>query len=587
MWWAHRSLGAGNAPGVTGQEDFLRALDVTVVNHPEFAAYGPIDESVGREVAVPRRTPEAPRQSARDLAAWCWQPARPSKWRWRRWPMLVPFAIAMACTLFPLRAALLPEFAPRANDLPQNVRDHAALLWVLCWLPTLRYVLSSPATRRPIPFMPIIGILYGLYYALSPALGFANYWGRDPVNDTAVAELFDAAADYAHPVNMALVGWIACLAGRELVLAFWRPPLPAINRRLATIKRRVLPAWGFALAGLGLAIALAHRVSPFAAASIGAARMLTFVSHSAIIVLIVCYRNGHLSRRQRSLTWAFVLGTVFMDLGAGATAKVLYIAFAIFIGLWIGRRAIPLRYLVSGAVVIAACISIRGVMDQWRLEVWLGGRNVPPLEQSEALIRLLRESAEARGIDGTIAHGWDVIARRSSNSELLADVMRRTPADIPYWNGFTYTSLVGALVPRVLWPDKPTKTLGQDFGHRYSYLAPNDHYTSINLPVLIEFYINFGDPGIVIGMFLVGIVFALLDQLCNRAGQCVLMTAAAAPLLTQLFVMECDLSLQYGGLVMQLAVLFFFATALALIHRPRGRPWYLRVRPTLQIPSLH
>ena len=157
-----------------------------------------------------------------------------------------------------------------------------------------------------------------------------------------------------------------------------------------------------------------------------------------------------------------------------------------------------------------------------------------------------------------------------SGMPTLADVMRRTPSQIPFWDGATYESLSGALVPRVLWPDKPTKTLGQDFGHRYSYLQPNDLTTSLNLPVLIEFYINFGDEGIIVGMFAVGLVFALLEGLINVPGQTVIVTAAATPLLAQLFVMESDLSLQFGGLPLQLMALWVVGTGVCALNGRRG-----------------
>lgn len=533
---------------------------------------------------IPRTALEL-RDEARRLSARYWRPVRPPAWRWRGWPMLVPFAIAVACAVLPLRIAVLPDFAPvDVFDLPQGVRDRAGLLWALCWIPALRYTLQSRGERRPIPFFPIIGVLYGLYYALAPALGYANYWGRDPVSNTAVTVLFDTSVDYGHPIDMALLGWIACLLARWAVVRWWRRPPPAIHRRLVRLTPRALIPWAFGFVGLNVALDIVHRITPFDPGRFGAFRIFTFLSHAAVVVLILAYRTKLLGRRQKVLAWGALLATLYTNFGGGATAPVLYTTFAIFVALWIGRRGLPARYIALGAVVIALCVSIRGVMEQWRLEVWWSGRTVPALEQSQILVRLLEESVRDRGVGGTVAHGWDVIARRSSNLELLADVMRRTPVDVPYWDGFTYQSLVGAFVPRLLWPDKPTKTLGQDFGHRYAYISPFDHSTSINLPVLIEFYINFGDAGIVLGMLLLGAIFGALEQLCNRPGQSVLVTAAAVPLLTQLFVMECDLSLQYGGLVMQLGVFLALGLGLVWLHDPRRRPPWWMIHPTLQTP---
>jgi hypothetical protein len=298
--------------------------------------------------------------------------------------------------------------------------------------------------------------------------------------------------------------------------------------------------------------------------------MLSFISYAAIVLLIVHYRRGDLTRRNKFAFWAVLVCSLFVAAGGGATAVVLFLLFAIFMGLWIGRSHLPLPYLAAGVLAIASCVSIRGVMQAWREQVWWGERSVGPLEQSQILLLLLKRSIESEGISGTVQNGWQVIAHRSANNELLADVIRRTPSEIPYWDGYTYHSLVGVLVPRVVWPDKPTKTLGQDFGHRYSYLGDNDLSTSLNLPVLVELYANFGEVGVVVGMFLVGVIFAVVN-LCNLPRQNILMTAALAPLLAQLFVMECDLSQQFGGLIMQFASLFCLAQLFLRLHGPKRR----------------
>lgn len=484
--------------------------------------------------------------------------------------MLIPFLGVIASILALVCSATLPDYRPGFNDLPQSVRDRAALLWFLCWLPSLHYTLSADRVRRPIPFMPIIGILYALYYALSPAMGIANFWARDPLTGFSSVTRFDAATDYSHAINMAIVGWVALAVGRELSRRSWRRRASVRGHVLPRLDSVVVQRWAYVLAAAGLVVTTLQRVWVINPAS-GPARMLNFLSQSALIVLIASDRLGYQRGRWRAFTWALVAGTVFIDLGGGATAKVLYVLFAIFIGLYAARRRLPARYLLAGAVAISACVAIRGVMGIWRAEVeWRPDRELSAVAQSERLVELLRESVDRRGVLGSVSAGWSIIARRSSNIELLADVMRRTPRDIPFWDGFTYRSLVGAVVPRALWPGKPDKTLGQDFGHRYTYLDARDHHTSINLPVLVEFYINFGDTGIAAGMFLVGIVFGRLERLLNQPGQSLLVTAAGAPLLTQLFVMECDLSLQYGGLILQLVVIAMFARVLHVLHRPRA-----------------
>ena len=160
--------------------------------------------------------------------------------------------------------------------------------------------------------------------------------------------------------------------------------------------------------------------------------------------------------------------------------------------------------------------------------------------------------------------GFESTTGRSANLDLLADVIRRTPSEIPYWGGTTYLSLVGAFVPRFLWPDKPTKELGQAFGHRYGYVGVNNTGTAINLPILVEFYLNFGVIGVVMGMAVVGLIYRLVERAVNNPGQDDILSLAGIVLMIPLTNIESDFSLGFGGLILN-------GVALWLVLRLMGR----------------
>jgi hypothetical protein len=187
--------------------------------------------------------------------------------------------------------------------------------------------------------------------------------------------------------------------------------------------------------------------------------------------------------------------------------------------------------------------------------------------------------------------------------DLFADVVRRTPDQIPYWNGETYYSLIGLAIPRFLWPDKPMKQLGQAFGHRYGFLHWSNLSTSINFPFLVEFYANFGPPGVIFGMFIVGLIYRCLDVFVNRPGQSPLRSLIAVVLLLPLFLIESDFSLTFGGVPLNAVALWMVwkavnastrerrpASARAPIYRaglstpgaPRLAPPLPSVRPTVK-----
>jgi hypothetical protein len=170
-----------------------------------------------------------------------------------------------------------------------------------------------------------------------------------------------------------------------------------------------------------------------------------------------------------------------------------------------------------------------------------------------------------------VSKGFETSAGRSANLDLLADVIIRTPGEIPYWGGQTYLSLVGSFVPRFVWPNKPTKELGQAFGHRYGYIGAADNNTALNLPILVEFYANFGMAGVIAGMFLVGVIYFVLDRTVNNAGQDSLHSLVGVVILVPLANIESDFSLGFGGLILNGVALWLVLRTIRLSVKANSR----------------
>lgn len=95
-------------------------------------------------------------------------------------------------------------------------------------------------------------------------------------------------------------------------------------------------------------------------------------------------------------------------------------------------------------------------------------------------------------------------------------VKEKTPSTIPYWNGESYLPMLTKLIPRFLWPDKPTENMGQLFGHRYGILAWDNIRTSMNTPIIAEAYMNFGETGFYLIFFIMALVMAKVYNKQNR-----------------------------------------------------------------------
>ena len=135
-----------------------------------------------------------------------------------------------------------------------------------------------------------------------------------------------------------------------------------------------------------------------------------------------------------------------------------------------------------------------------------------------------------------------------------------------YWNGYSYKILASKLIPRLFWKDKPSDILGNEFGRRYKVLHKNDKSTSWNMPVLNEFYVNFGIKGVIIGMFWVGFLFGFLAKFFSIRNLKNVEGVIAFYLFIPLFFLESHLSLIFGAvlqsyifsLIISIFFIFFF-----------------------------
>ena len=329
----------------------------------------------------------------------------------------------------------------------------ASILWVLCLLPAWHYLHLPEERRPPIPFMPLIGVAYLFYYPLRPVLG------QSPVN-----YLFriDAGLDYGPAVQYALVGWVAVLVGYFGALSFRlntpfrsiRPTDPATLRR-----------WGMLLMWGGLAIDLGRQSIPIPVVLRGLLSFTTMFVLLGIALVTILAVQGRLTSRDQWLLFAGIIITALFRGGSGMISNTVVLALTILVAVWSGGGRLGIRWLLIGVLSATLIIAMRGVTMEYRIRSWFGETQLSPVDRALLMADLLASKAKERGVVATVEDGWEIIAVRCANLDLLADVVRHTGSTVPFWGGETYLSLVGFAVPRFLWPGKPTKTLGQDFGH--------------------------------------------------------------------------------------------------------------------------
>ncbi len=448
----------------------------------------------------------------------------------------------------PLLAVLAAESA-----IPLETRLVGWALWALCFLPVWEYMREHPSARRPIPFLPMIGLLFAWYYARPLVFGTYNEHWRIRLDPT---------TDYGFAAQVALEGWIMLLLGWKLVLARrggWKLLPSTFDERrvrsVALILSGIAPLAQFAQAQAALPVVLG-----------GFARLFAGLGYLGLGLLVMRVTEKRATFGEKAWLGITASALIGLQIATGLVSGALISAAVLVLAFWAVRRRLNAPLAVTAVVITLLTVMIKGSTDDFRKAAWRVSTTMSTAEKLSLMATIASGRIEEKGVGGALGAGWRSAVKRSANMDLFADIVRRTPDPIEYWKGRSYVSLVGFAIPRFVWPTKPTKNMGQDFGHRYSLLDPHDIHTSFNLPSLVEFYVNFGEFGVLFGMLTIGVIYGMLSRLANNPGQGALITVAGLVLMLPLLNIESDFSLTFGGLVMD-------GTALWLVLRKiQGSP---------------
>ena len=116
------------------------------------------------------------------------------------------------------------------------------------------------------------------------------------------------------------------------------------------------------------------------------------------------------------------------------------------------------------------------------------------------------------------SHVYDAFEKKSTFIERSANISQLTNAvrlvnDNGIYEGSVSAPLVIALVPRILWPEKPQIVMGMWFASAIGQgtaLENGKNSNSINMTIPGECYLDFGYAGIVIGCIFFGAIIVLL-----------------------------------------------------------------------------
>jgi hypothetical protein len=190
-------------------------------------------------------------------------------------------------------------------------------------------------------------------------------------------------------------------------------------------------------------------------------------------------------------------------LGYGVSALLVVLAlvltFTRFKLVWLPLAALGMYVALSGYVTY--------MRD--RSEIREGAWHGAPIE--ERLAQLADTLSQPEWFDPyDQPHLQRVEQRMNQNYLIGAAVSYLEVQNNPFARGETLWDAVLALIPRALWPGKSVEAGSGDLVTRYTGITFGAG-TSVGIGQVMEFYINFGRLGVVVGFLVLGVVLALVD----------------------------------------------------------------------------
>lgn len=168
--------------------------------------------------------------------------------------------------------------------------------------------------------------------------------------------------------------------------------------------------------------------------------------------------------------------------------------------IWAGLAAL----IVLGMGLFATYVGMR---DEIRKVVWGGEKLERRWSESWRLVTEFR-LMDLHNPEDLYAVNW-----RLNQNYLVGMAMKRLQkGEVDYYKGKTVVQGFQAMIPRILWPGKPVFA-----GSGNIVMEMTGFYvgkgTSYGVGNVLEFYINFGMPSLVVGFMLLGWILGKLDYL--------------------------------------------------------------------------
>lgn len=209
------------------------------------------------------------------------------------------------------------------------------------------------------------------------------------------------------------------------------------------------------------------------------------------VVLAAVHAFGNGSRAHRRALLLILVASLAIGFLTGYKSAVLApLATTLFV-YYFYRRRLPWGLLLAAVVLFMIVVPANLT---YRVAIVAGTR--PPTTVFDTVLEM---SIQERI---TVTAEW--VSVRLRNIDSIGQIQRLTPAPHPYIGASEFVQIPAiTLIPRVLWPSKPTENVAITFGRTY-FGAPADSVNSYAITNVGDLFMHAGLTAVIVGMIVWG-----------------------------------------------------------------------------------
>jgi O-antigen polysaccharide polymerase Wzy len=468
--------------------------------------------------------------------------------------------IAVTCALWLLRVR---------DDISLVQISFATVLFAIAWVSYCDW--RADKTRPTIPVYGMIVFAYWVFYAVPL---FWQDLDKAPVGFRP-RNLPEAAIDKA--ILLVLFGMCCLWLGMRSKIGSRRLPSKVLD-----VRPNSRANWRYVqvLVAAGIVLAFIPGSANYVLGEGGRQVIILFVNVVPLVAFILVLRRilaGKPQHGDKVLAILFIAVRVLTGVSSGwlgATATMGIVCAAVYAQ---QRRKVPMSV---GLLIVAYVFFFQPGKEAFRKNFWYGGGQATT---SDRVTFWFNESMHEwhEALTDDTGEAWKQLASRTLlRASLLgqsANVLDMTPSIVPYQHGRLYSYMAVTLVPRFLWPGKPSVNEANQFYQvAYGITRPQElEKVSVAVGALTESYISFGWLGVPLIMIPLGVFFDFFQStfLFEESGY--LFNAIGLALIPNFLTIEAQFAQYLGGILqMILLVLLVMMPVVSLKRRelPAGFP---------------